>query len=217
VRTHGCQMNVHDSERIAGRSTRRATPRSRTARSRTSSCSAPAPCARTPTTSSPATSATSSRSSTAPSVHSVRGDTRSHTREPGNGVQRWLSLATDDTQRPVNPGPPSTEAPFFGRPSSRGTNGNWCIRHSTRASRTAGCVAETGRAIRTAWSPATEVDSILPTSGRQRQFGYSSFRQLRARRVDASAACTARSGSSRPPKRGCPLCSTTGARRGGSH
>jgi hypothetical protein len=59
----------------------------------------------------------------ATSVHSVRGDTRSDTREPGNGVQRWLSPAIDDTQRPVNPGPPSTEAPFFGRPSSRGTSG----------------------------------------------------------------------------------------------
>jgi tRNA-2-methylthio-N6-dimethylallyladenosine synthase len=50
VRTHGCQMNVHDSARIAGLLDGRATPRSRTARSRTSSCSAPAPCARTPTT-----------------------------------------------------------------------------------------------------------------------------------------------------------------------
>ena len=57
VRTHGCQMNVHDSARIAGLLDGRATP-GRTARSRTSSCSAPAPCARTPTTSSTATSAT---------------------------------------------------------------------------------------------------------------------------------------------------------------
>jgi hypothetical protein len=57
----------------------------------------------------------------ATSVHSVRGDTRSDTREPGNGVQRWLSLATDDTQRPVNPRPPSAEARFSGRPSSRGS------------------------------------------------------------------------------------------------
>jgi hypothetical protein len=32
VRTYGCQMNVHDSERIAGLLDEAATPRSRTAR-----------------------------------------------------------------------------------------------------------------------------------------------------------------------------------------
>ena len=62
VRTYGCQMNVHDSERLAGlleaaglpaRGRRRPTP--------TSSCSTPARSARTPTTSCTATSATSRR------------------------------------------------------------------------------------------------------------------------------------------------------------
>jgi hypothetical protein len=72
------------------------------------------------------------------SVHSVRGDTRSDTREPGNGGQRWLSLATDDTQRPVNPGPPSTEAPFFGRPSSRGTKSRRSTRRSAGSGRPGG-------------------------------------------------------------------------------
>ena len=59
VRTYGCQMNVHDSERLSGlledagyvrAGRRRAAP--------TSSSSTPARCGRTPTTSSTATSAT---------------------------------------------------------------------------------------------------------------------------------------------------------------
>ena len=63
VRTYGCQMNVHDSERLVraarGRPATCAPP---TARPPTSSSSTPARCGRTPTTSSTATSATSRRS-----------------------------------------------------------------------------------------------------------------------------------------------------------
>ncbi len=62
IRTYGCQMNVHDSERLAGlledagyEAVADAAPH------RTSSCSTPAPCARTPTTASTATSATCTR------------------------------------------------------------------------------------------------------------------------------------------------------------
>ena len=66
VRTYGCQMNVHDSERISGLLDEAGyVPVPRTAARPTSSCSTPAPCARTPTTASTATSATSSRSRTA--------------------------------------------------------------------------------------------------------------------------------------------------------
>ena len=62
IRTYGCQMNVHDSERMAGlleaagyaRGAGPATPP-------TSSCSTPARCGRTPTTSSTATSGTCAR------------------------------------------------------------------------------------------------------------------------------------------------------------
>ena len=65
LRTYGCQMNVHDSERLAGLLeaagyvARRRTP------TPTSWCSTPAPSGRTPTTSCTATSAISPRESTA--------------------------------------------------------------------------------------------------------------------------------------------------------
>ena len=62
VRTYGCQMNVHDSERLSGLLEDAGYVRARPTASRpTSSCSTPARCARTPTTSSTATSATSRR------------------------------------------------------------------------------------------------------------------------------------------------------------
>ena len=73
VRTYGCQMNEHDSERIAGlleADGHDAGPTTST--TPTSSCSTPAASARTPTTSSTATSATSSRSRTATARHPDR-------------------------------------------------------------------------------------------------------------------------------------------------
>ena len=65
VRTYGCQMNEHDSERIAGLLEADGCAPPPTATTPTSWCSTPAASARTPTTSSTATSATSSRSRTA--------------------------------------------------------------------------------------------------------------------------------------------------------
>ena len=63
VRTYGCQMNVHDSERLTGLLEDAGyVARARRASRPTWSCSTPARCARTPTTSSTATSATSRRS-----------------------------------------------------------------------------------------------------------------------------------------------------------
>ena len=62
VRTYGCQMNVHDSERLSGLLEDAGYAAAPEPASRpTSSCSTPARCARTPTTSSTATSATSRR------------------------------------------------------------------------------------------------------------------------------------------------------------
>ena len=62
IRTFGCQMNEHDSERIAGLLEADGLVADRpTPRTPTSSCSTPAASARTPTTSSTARSATSSR------------------------------------------------------------------------------------------------------------------------------------------------------------
>ena len=59
IRTYGCQMNVHDSERMAGLLEAAGYARAaRTPRAPTSSCSTPARSARTPTTSSTATSGT---------------------------------------------------------------------------------------------------------------------------------------------------------------
>jgi hypothetical protein len=65
VRTRGCQMNVHDSERIAGLLDDAGHASVADGAQPDVVVFRPAPCARTPTTSSTATSATSSRSSTA--------------------------------------------------------------------------------------------------------------------------------------------------------
>ena len=59
VRTFGCQMNVHDSERLSGSLESAGYVRAEPATRPTSSSSTPAPCARTPPTSCTATSATS--------------------------------------------------------------------------------------------------------------------------------------------------------------
>ena len=66
VRTYGCQMNVHDSERISGLLEDAGyVPRRPDGHRRTSSSSTPARSGRTPTTGSTATSATCARSRTA--------------------------------------------------------------------------------------------------------------------------------------------------------
>ena len=57
IRTHGCQMNVHDSERLAGLLEDGRLRAGRRRRRRTSWCSTPAPSGRTPTTGCTATSA----------------------------------------------------------------------------------------------------------------------------------------------------------------
>ncbi len=59
VRTYGCQMNVHDSERLAGLLDAAGYVAAEEGADATSWCSTRARCARTPTTSSTATSATS--------------------------------------------------------------------------------------------------------------------------------------------------------------
>ena len=67
VRTYGCQMNVHDSERLTGLLEEAgyvpfvSGPADEPGTIPTSSSSTPARCARTPTTSSTATSVTSRR------------------------------------------------------------------------------------------------------------------------------------------------------------
>ncbi len=67
VRTYGCQMNVHDSERLAGLLEAAGYQRAAEGRSATPTwwCSTPAPSGRTPTTSCTATSATWRRASAA--------------------------------------------------------------------------------------------------------------------------------------------------------
>ncbi len=76
IRTYGCQMNVHDSERLSGLLEQAGYVRSADASgrsARTWSCSTPARCGRTPTTGSTATSASSLRSKSARPGHADRG------------------------------------------------------------------------------------------------------------------------------------------------
>ena len=64
IRTYGCQMNVHDSERLAGLLEEAGYRAAAAARTRTWSSSTPAPSGRTPTTGCTATSVTCCRSRT---------------------------------------------------------------------------------------------------------------------------------------------------------
>ena len=66
VRTYGCQMNVHDSERLSGLLEEAGYAARRRRRSRTWWCSTPARSGRTPTTGSTATSATCAGEGRAP-------------------------------------------------------------------------------------------------------------------------------------------------------
>jgi hypothetical protein len=61
IRTYGCQMNFHDSERLAGLLEEAGYRRAGDGDTRTWSSSTPAPCGKTPTTGCTATSVTCCR------------------------------------------------------------------------------------------------------------------------------------------------------------
>ena len=123
VRTYGCQMNVHDSERLAGLLESAgyvdvaSLPAGRPRR-RTSWCSTPARCARTPTTSSTATSASCGRPRTrTPTCRSPSAAAwPRRTAPPSSTAAPWVDVVfgTHNIGSPAGPARPrraTTSAP----------------------------------------------------------------------------------------------------------